>query len=185
VSGDAYPLTRSSWNVGVNLAFSGPFLSGSSETSAAWEPPYDRTARVSAKAEPLPDPASYANERSAELALALQTELYAAALEKTGRSASLAAERIRLTDRQRILAREARDLAVRKFELAELRRQLGHATRLDLMELRIAAAEKDVALVKAAVALLSAERELERLLDLAPGELGFFASGERSRKGKS
>jgi outer membrane protein TolC len=50
---------------------------------------------------------------------------------------------------------------------------LGRITRVELMEARIEYAEKETEAVSAAAGLLSAERELERLLNLKPG-VGFY-----------
>jgi hypothetical protein len=46
------------------------------------------------------------------------------------------------------------------------------------MEARLEYAQKEIAAVEAAAALLEAERDLERLLDLRPGELAVFAAAE-------
>ena len=70
---------------------------------------------------------------------------------------------------------EALKLEEERFHLAELKLSLGEITRLDLMEARLDYAKREASLVEAAAALLQAERELERLLDLGPGELSAFA----------
>jgi hypothetical protein len=46
------------------------------------------------------------------------------------------------------------------------------------MDARLEYVQKEIAAVEAAVAILEAERELERLLDLRPGELAAFTAAE-------
>jgi hypothetical protein len=125
---------------------------------------------------PLPDPASSLTGNSAELALTLEQEKYRLNLERVGRMAALGVEKCRLTDRKRLLALESLELAGEKLRLAELRRELGHITRLDLMEARQGYTQRALALAEAAISLLGAERELEQILDLRPGSLASFSS---------
>jgi outer membrane protein TolC len=164
VSGQRYPLTRHSWSLGLTMNFSSPWFSGSVGGSAGWEPPYDRTARVQSSASPLPDPASGISSKQAELALVQERENYSALLLKLDRAVILGIEKISLTEKRRIMALEALDLAAEKYRLAELLMGLGRITRVELMEARIEYAEKETETVSAAAALLAAERELERLL---------------------
>lgn len=175
LSGQSYPLTRHSWSLGLTVEFSSPWLSGNLQGSAGWEPPYDRTARLQNTLSPLPDPASSLTGKSAELALTAEQEKYRLSLERVGRMAVLAVEKCRLTDRRRLLALQSLELAGEKLRLAELRRELGHSTRLDLMEDRREYTQRELALAEAAISLLGAERELEQILDLRPGELAHFS----------
>jgi outer membrane protein TolC len=182
LNGQRYPLTRYSWTVGLAVEFSSPWFSGSIQGSAGMEPPYDRNARLQSTLSPLPDPASAMTGRSADLVLALEQKKYQASFEKVGRLAVLAAEKCRLIDRRRILALESLELAAKQLHLAELRLNLGQITRLDLMETRQEYTERELSLVETAITLLEAERELERFLDLRPGELAVF-SGEAGHYG--
>jgi len=59
----------------------------------------------------------------------------------------------------------------------ELRLSLGEITRIELMEARMDYSRRKAAVVEAAAALFQAERELERLLDLGPGELALLYNG--------
>jgi outer membrane protein TolC len=102
------------------------------------------------------------------------------ALSRLGRTAAAAVEKCGLMDRKRELALGAAELAAERYQLSCLRQELGQLTRLDLMEERIEYAQREIAAVEAAVSLLEAERELERLLDLRPGELADFALREFS-----
>ncbi|MDR2047822.1 MAG: TolC family protein [Treponema sp.] len=169
VSGQRYPLTRYSWSFGLTLNFSSPWFSGSVGGSAGWEPPYDRSARVQSSLSPLPDPASGIGAKQAELALAQERENYLALLTKLDRAVILGIEKITLSEKRRVMALEALDLASEKYRLSQLLMSLGRITRVELMEARIEYAEKETDAVSAAAALLAAERELERLLNLKPG----------------
>jgi outer membrane protein TolC len=175
LSGQSYPLTKWNWSLGLTVEFDSPWLSGSLQGSAGWEPPQDRTARMQNTLSPLPDPASSLTANSAELALTLEQEKYRLSLERVGRMAVLGVEKCRLSDQRRLLALKSLELAGEKLGLAELRRELGHSTRLDLMEERQNYTQRELALAEAAISLLGAERELERLLDLRPGELAQFS----------
>jgi hypothetical protein len=84
-------------------------------------------------------------------------------------------EKCTLTEQKRILALNAAELAVERCRLEGLRLELGQITRLKLMEALIEQTQKEITVVEAATALLEAERELERFLDLRPGELAAFA----------
>jgi outer membrane protein TolC len=82
-----------------------------------------------------------------------------------------------------MLAVEALNLAADRYALAELRVEMGRLTRIDLMEERLEYTQREIAAVEAATALLEAERELERMLDLRPGGLAEAAAAELSAKG--
>jgi outer membrane protein TolC len=174
LSGRNYPLTRYNWSVGLSVDFSSPWFSASTGASLGWEPPYDRSARLQANATPLPDPASALNVPSAKLALALEKTRYQTALEGLDRRAQRAAEQYFLADEQRALAVEALDLGAERLRLGELRMELGRITRIELMETRLDYAKREVSAVEAAAALLETRRELERLLDMGPGELARY-----------
>lgn len=178
LTGQRYPLTRHNWSLGINIEFSGPWFQNTLSAAAGWEPPYDRTARLQNSLSPLPDPAGALGKHQAELALSLEKAKYDLAFERTGRAVVWAVERCGMGDRQRSLAAEALALAAERYRLEEFRLGLGQITRLDLMEARLEYAQKEIAALDAATALLAAERELERLLDLRPGELAAFAATE-------
>jgi outer membrane protein TolC len=180
LTGQQYPLTRHTWSLGINIEFSGPWFQNTLGAAAGWEVPHDRTARLQNSLIPLPDPAGALGKHQAELALALEKTKYGLAFERTGRAALWAVERCGMGDRQRKLAVEALALAAERYRLEEVRLGLGQITRLELMEARLEYAQKEIAAVEAAAALLGAERELERLLDLRPGELASFAAAEAS-----
>jgi outer membrane protein TolC len=175
LSGQRYPLSRHTWSVGINIEFSSPWFQNTLGATAGWEPPYDRSARLQNSLSPLPDPAAGLGKRQAELALSLEKTKYDLAFERTGRAALLAVEQCRLGDRKRNLAVESLALAAERYRLEEFRLGLGQITRIDLMEARLEYAQKEIAAVEAALSLLEVERELERLLDLRPGELAVFA----------
>lgn len=177
LSGQRYPLSRYSWSVGLVVDFSSPWISGSTGASAGRDPPFDRNARVQQTLTPAPDPAASFSARSAQLALTHELSRYETALKEIRVAAERGVRNGTLLDKRRVLALKALELEERKFLLAELKLSLGEITRIELMEARLDYAKREAALVEAAVAVLQAERELERLLDLGPGELSALLEG--------
>jgi outer membrane protein TolC len=180
LTGQRYPLTRYNWSVGINIEFSSPWFQNRASAQTGWEPSYsgnlyDRTAAVQNSFTPLPDPASAITKNQARLALALERERYDLALERTGRIAANAVENCSSAERRRVLALDAVELGKERCRIQEVRLGLGHITRLNLMETLIEQTQREIAAIEAATALLEAERELERFLDLKPGELAAFA----------
>lgn len=180
LSGQTYPLTRHNWSLGLSVEFSGPWLQNSFGIQAGLEPPYDKTAQFQNSLTPLPDPAAGLNKNQALLALALEKEKYRAVFERAGRSARRGVEKCFLADEKRKLAVDAISLAAERYRVEEARLGLGHITRLDLMEALIEYTQKEITAVEAATAVLESERELERILDLRPGELAAFAASENN-----
>ena len=175
LTGREYPLNRYTWSLGLTVEFSNPWIQNTFAFQRGWESPNDQTANMQNTFSPLPDPAASLGKRQAELALTLEKERYSLLFERTGRSARRALEKCRFADRKRGLAVEAIDLAARRYSMEEVRLDLGQITRLELMEARIAYTGKEIAAVESAMGLMQAERELERILDLRPGELAVFA----------
>jgi len=175
LSGQRYPLTHYNWSLGINIEFSGPWFQNRSGAQAGWEPPYDRTAMTQNSFTPLPDPAAAIGKKQAKLALALEQEKYNTTLERIGRIAATAIEKCALAEQKRILSLEAIKLGAERCRIEEIRLNLGQITRLKLMETLIEQTQREIAAIEAATALLEAERELERFLDLRPGELEVFA----------
>ena len=180
LSGQHYPLSRYSWSVGLVVDFSSPWLSGNMGASAGWDPPHDRNARLQQTVTPAPDPAGVFSVRSAELALTHERSRYETALKEIHAAAERGVRTCALLNRRRLLALEALELEGKKFQLAELKLDLGGITRVELMEARLSYAKREAAVIEAAAALLQAERELERLLDLAPGELSLLAETDNN-----
>jgi len=179
LSGQKYPLTKPSWSVGITFEFSAPWLSGSFGGTAAWEPPHDRSAGLQGSLNPLPNPAGAYTKKQAELALRAAKETYTDTRQQLGRKAEFAVEKCRLMDRKRLIVLESLELEEKKFNLAELKLEMGLLTRTELMDARLELAKKEIAGVESAAALLEAERELEKLQDLEPGGLGELGGGNR------
>jgi len=175
LSGQRYPLTRYNWSVGVSIELSNPWLSNRFSMQAGWEPPHDRTAMVQNGFSPLPDPAASYNLNQAKLALNIEQEKYYILLDRIGRITSNAIEKCTLAEQKRLLAVEAAALGNDRCRIEETRLGLGYITRLRLMEIFIEQTQREIAVIQAATALLEAERELERFLDLKPGELSLLA----------
>ena len=175
LNGQSYPLTRFNWSVGISIEFSSPWFQNRLGAQFGREPPFDTTAMAQNSFTPLPDPASSYGRDQAALALALEQEKYDIAIERIGRSAAVFVEKCALAEQKRILALQAAILGEERCRIEEVRLNLGHITRLRLMEALIEQTQREITVVQAATALLEAERELERFLDLAPGELALFA----------
>ena len=171
ISGQRYPLNRQSWTMGFSLSFASPWFNAGAGGNLGWEHPYDKTARVQSSVSPLPDPASGLRSKQAGLALALERENYHLALERQEREAVLGINSLRLSEQRRAVAVESLKLGAEKYRLSEVLLSLGRITRVELMEERLQYAKKEAAAVEAAIALLEAERSLERLVDLPPGNL--------------
>lgn len=174
LTGQRYPLTRYNWSVGINIDFSSPWFQNRVNTQAGWEPPHDRTALAANSFIPLPDPASGIGKHRAKLALELEQEKYDEFIGRIGRIAANALEKCAITEQKRLLALEAASLGAERCRVEEVRLELGHITRLNLIETLIEQTQREIAAVEAAIALLEAERELERFLDLRPGELATY-----------
>jgi len=176
LSGQRYPLTRYNWSIGISVDFSNPWFQNRFSAQTGFEPPHDMTAALQNSSSPLPDPASGLGKKQASLALEFEQERYNIILERTGRMAANAVERCSLVEQKRILALDTARLGMERCRIEEIRLELGQITRLKLMETLIEQTQKEIAVVEAAVAILEAERELERFLDLKPGDLAVFAS---------
>ncbi|MDR2965858.1 MAG: TolC family protein [Treponema sp.] len=176
VSGQHYPLTRYNWSVGINIEFTSPWIQNRIGFQAGWEPPYDKTAMLQNSLTPLPDPASSIGKNQAKLALELEQENYALVYERIGRIAANAIEKYTFADQRRGLALQAVELGAERCRVEEVRLNLGHITRIKLMETLIEQTQREITAIEAATALLEAERELERFLDLRPGKLETFVS---------
>ena len=174
VSGQHYPLNRQSWTVGLTVNISSPWMSASAGGNAGWELPYDKTARVQSSISPLPDPASGLGAKQAALALAMERENYQHTLNKLERDAVLLVNNLRLSEQRRCVALETLKLGEEKYRLSEVLLSLGRITRVELMEERLEYEKKEAAAVEAAIAVLEAERAIEKFTDLPPGSLGQF-----------
>lgn len=176
ISGQRYPLTRYNWSIGINIDFSTPWLQNRFGIQAGWEPPYDRTAMLQNSFNPLPDPASGFDKKHVSLALALEQDKYNIILERIGRMAANTVEKCAFAEKRRLLAIEAAAIGRERCRIEEVRLNLGLITRLTLMETLIEQTQREISVIEAATVLLEAERELERFLDLKPGELKALAS---------
>jgi len=175
LTGQQYPLTRYNWSVGLNIDLSTPWIQNRFGVQTGWEPlsydQFDRTAIVQNSFSPFSDPASRFGKKQARLSLALEQEKYNTSFEQIGRIASNAVEKCNLAEQKRLLALEAVSLGAERCRIEEIRLYLGQITRLKMMEVLIEQTQREISAVEAATFLLEAERELERFLAIAPGEL--------------
>ena len=175
LSGQNYPLSRYNWSVGLIVEFAHPWLQNSFAFQRGWEAPRDQTASLQNSFTPAPDPGAALGKRQSAISLNLEREKYTQAYERIGRMVQTSIQKCLLAENKRRLSLEALDAAERRCHLEEIRLDLGQLTRLDLIKAQLSYTEKEIACVEAAINLLSAEREFEKLLDLKPGELGQFA----------
>lgn len=174
LSGRDFPLTRSTWSLGLSLDFSGPYFGASIGASGGIERPGASTARTGASLRPLPDPAAPYASRRAALALSQAEAALAAASKRIARAAVSASSAYRNALRGIDVAKRSLELAEARRELVALRLGLGQARRSELVKAGLERAGKELALIEATAELLSAERALERLLDLEAGGLAGF-----------
>jgi outer membrane protein TolC len=178
ITGRQYPLTKHNWSVGISVDFTHPWFQNRFVMQTGWEPVaselYDRSAILQNSFTPIPDPAAGLNKKQAALTLAFEQENYNTLLERLERITSNVLEKCVLAEQKRLLSLESASLGIERCHIEEIRLGLGQITRLDLMEVLLEQTQKEIAVIEAAIALLEAERELERFLDLRPGELEVF-----------
>jgi len=185
LTGQQYPLTRYNWSVGITIDFIHPWFQNRLVMQTGWEPVasglYDRSAALQNNFTPAPDPAAGFNKKQAALALSLEQENLDTFLTRLGRITSNALEKCALAEEKRLLSLESVSLGSERCQVEEIRLGLGQITRLELMEKLIEQTQREIAVVETATALLEAERELERFLDLQPGELEVFTKSISSQ----
>lgn len=175
VRGSRYPLTQHTWQVGLTLEFDTPFLSGSSGGSFGFEGRTTKTARLQGQLTPLSNPSAWPSSHEPQLVLDLERSKFGILFERTGRGAESAIALCNFGEQKRILAKESSRLAEERFNLIKLTFDLGHITGIELLEAQTERIQKEIALAEAAAQLLAAERALEKLIDLRPGELANFS----------
>jgi len=180
LTGQHYPLTHYNWSVGITVDFIHPWFKNSFVMQTGWEPAApglnDRSAMLQNSFTPAPDPAAGFNKKQFALALSLEQENLNIFVTRLGRITSNALEKCALAEQKRLLSLERVSLGDERCHIEEIRLGLGQITRLELMEKLIEQTQREIAVVEAATALLEAERELERFLDLQPGELEILAN---------
>ena len=175
LSGQNYPLSRYNWSLGLILEFAHPWLQNSFAFQRGMEAPRDQSASLQNSITPVPDPTASLGKRQSAIALDLEREKYILAYTRIGRLVQNSIQKCLLAENKRSLSLEALEAAERRCKLEEIRMDIGQLTRLDLIKAQLIYTEKEIACVEPAINLLSAERELEKLLDLKPGELEHFA----------
>jgi outer membrane protein TolC len=171
LSGDRYPLTHHNWSLSLSVDFSTPFINTGFSGRGGAEDYEIRSAQAQAKASPLPNPAAALNTRSARLALAVEKEKLSVLLWQKEQQLVSALEKYALAERKRLVALEGRSITRRKWELSQLKYDIGQVTSIALMEARIEDAENEVKATEAAAQVLACQSAIESLLDFAPGDL--------------
>ncbi|MDR2842918.1 MAG: TolC family protein [Spirochaetaceae bacterium] len=179
LTGTSYPLTRYNWSVGLSLQFSSPWLSGDTSVSTGFEGTHQQNFNLQGMAKPLPDPASSVNYSQVKTALDVEKAKYEIMFERLERSAEILVDKYTYIDQKRSLVIETRELAAEKLELTKLKHKLGLLTSIDLMEAQIEYTKKEIEVVQSVLNVLLAERELEKLMDMHPGELRKLVNSEK------
>jgi len=169
--GQNYPLTNYVWSIALSVDFTGSWGQNRFSASRGGESPDTDTASVQNSVGLSPDPSINFNKSQLKLSLNYELENYKLISEQVRRMAERAVEKCKLADEKRRLAIKAAELTVQRCALEELRLNLGQITRVQLMEALLDKTQKEVNLIQAAAALMEAERELEKILNLKPGEL--------------
>jgi len=169
--GQRYPLTNYVWSVALSVDFTGSWGQNRFNFTRGGESPDADTASVQNNAGFSPDPSIHFNKSQLKLALNYELENFKLISEQVRRMAERAVEKCKLADEKRLLAVKAVELTEDRCALETLRLNLGQITRVELMEALLDKTQKEVAMIQAAAALMEAERELEKILNLKPGEL--------------
>ncbi len=172
--GKSLPLTGWSWNVGLNIVFSSPIAGASLGGSYGQDGPHEETARLSARAEPLTNPAGIVETLSPAAEYRYEISRYEDSVESFGRSVRFLLCRYVFLVEKRELAAAALALSRRKKELVGIRVELGKARSMELVEAEIERSRRELELIDAAAAILKVARELERLAALPSGGLSSF-----------
>ncbi|MDR1468859.1 MAG: TolC family protein [Spirochaetaceae bacterium] len=171
LTGDHYPLSHYKWSFGLTIDFSMPWIGSTTSGNYGEEPRTEKNAQLSESLKLLPDPALGLSGKSAKLALNLERNKHAVVMRRLDRNAELLMEKLDFLIRKRDLAIRSKELASAQLRLAETRIKLGHITRLDMMQMELDYAQSEIMGVNTAVDVLSAVREIEKLMALPPGEL--------------
>ncbi|OHD29253.1 MAG: hypothetical protein A2004_09085 [Spirochaetes bacterium GWC1_61_12] len=178
VSGASYPLTEFNWNVGLSLDFSLPFLNSTLGVSGGQDGNDISTMRSSAQIDPLANPAAMLTPQSQLLAISIEQEKLQQMIVSLRRQAQAALERYAIVWQRRQLAAREMALAQTRLAFMQLELSLGKKTRLELLSASLALSEKQLALIDSHLAVLNAERELEKMAEIETGGLALYCAGE-------
>jgi outer membrane protein TolC len=181
MEGTRFPLDNFSWSVGLSISFTEPGLptKGSISMGGAVN---ERNASWSTSTEPAANISAYASIQARSLALLQARERIATAQADAMRNLESLCARYRASSRARDVCARRRDAAVKKRVLSRLLLDAGRITRSDFMKVEEDLSRAETGLVDAALALVQAQRALERVLDIPPGDLGVFIKANEVRK---
>jgi outer membrane protein TolC len=174
LTGNQYPLSHYKWSFGITIDLSMPWIASTTSGNYGEETRTEKNAQVSETVKLLPSPASSLSGKSAKLALNLERHKYEVVLRRMERNAELLMERLNLLIQKRDMALRSKELAFTQLQLAETRIRLGHITRLEMMQMEIDYAQSEIMCVNTAAEVLSAVREIEKLMALPSGELEYI-----------
>jgi outer membrane protein TolC len=179
LTGDRYPLSHYKWSFGLTIDLSMPWIAGTTSGNYEEEPRTERNAQLSESIKLLPSPAAGLSGKSAKLSLNLERNKHAVIGQRLERSAELLMEKLDFLIRKRDLSLRSKELAATQLRLAETRIKLGHITRLDMMQMELDYAQNEIMCVNSVVDVLSAIREIEKLIALPPGEFEHIGGRKR------
>jgi outer membrane protein TolC len=174
LTGNRYPLSYYKWSFGITIDLSMPWIGSTTSGNYGEETRTEKNAQLSESLKLLPSPASGLSGKSAKLALNLERNKHTVVLQRLERNAELLMEKLAFLIRKRDLAIHSKELAYSQLQLAETRIKLGHITRLDMMQMELDYAQSKIMCVNTAADVLTAVREIEKLMVLPPGEFEYL-----------
>jgi outer membrane protein TolC len=171
LTGNRYPLSHYNWSVGVTIELATPWISANTAGSTGFEDRDKQTFRLQGTSVLVPDPVSSMTPRQALIALNAEQANYDLMFERMRRTALIAVEKCRSSDKKKNLAIESKNLAAKKLEISKLKHDLGQLTSIDLMEDQIEYTKKEIGMIQALIELMSVEQELEKLIDMDTADL--------------
>jgi outer membrane protein TolC len=142
----------------------------------------EKTANYSASAKPGADFTPYAGRRAEELALAQARKLISSTEADVARSFESLVANYRMSSKSRDVAERRRDAALKKRNVSAKLLETGNITRVDYLKSEEDLYKAEIEFMDSVIALIAAERAIERALDIAPESLpGFIAKIEESK----
>jgi outer membrane protein TolC len=169
LTGDRYPLSHYKWSFGITVDLSAPWIGSTTSGNYGEEGATEKNAQLSESLKLAPSPASGLSEKSAKLTLRLEREKYALMVQRVERNAALLLEKLAFLIQKKDLTVRSKELAFAKLQIAETKNKLGHITRLEIMRMEIEYAQNEIACVNAAVDIVTAVREMEKLMAIPDG----------------
>jgi outer membrane protein TolC len=174
LSGDRYPLQKSNYGLRATIEFPLELLPMSFSVGFTTAPDVEYGRSLSSSASTPDSLDSIVDRRLARIALVEAVdERETAERDATFKLEEYALEYERLCAKQRLIG-ETLSLQTRKVAIMRLQMELGQVTRVDYLEGENDLLKTRLELLSGVLSLKEAEREIERFVGLAPGELAHF-----------